>query len=91
MLAGFGKRISEYTKDPKCLLKINDKTLIERNLTYLKDLGITAIWISPFYKSPQKDFGYDISDFKDVGKIYGTMKDFDNLEKLSITLPIKTF
>ena len=40
LLAGFGKRISEYTKDPKCLLKINDKTLIERNLTYLKDLKI---------------------------------------------------
>ena len=52
---------------------------ITKKLTYLKDLGITAIWISPFYKSPQKDFGYDISDFKDVGKLYGTMKDFDHL------------
>ena len=64
--------------EPKCT---GDGTLIgiTKKLTYLKDLGITAIWISPFYKSPQKDFGYDISDFKDVGKIYGTMKDFDHL------------
>ena len=52
---------------------------ITKKLQYLKDLGVTAIWISPLYKSPQKDFGYDISDFKDVGEIYGTMKDFDKM------------
>ena len=57
----------------------NGTVVGNEKLEYLKDLGVTAIWISPLYKSPQKDFGYDISDFKDVGEIYGTMKDFDKM------------
>ncbi|MCG6188883.1 maltose alpha-D-glucosyltransferase [Maribellus maritimus] len=51
------------------------KGLIEK-LDYLKSLGVTAIWILPFYKSPLKDGGYDISDFTAINPDYGTMADF---------------
>lgn len=52
--------------------------LIEK-LDYLKDLGIGLIWLSPMYKSPNDDNGYDISDYKDILEEYGTMADFDIL------------
>lgn len=52
--------------------------LIEK-LDYLKDLGIGLIWLSPMYKSPNDDNGYDISDYKDIHEDYGDMKDFDKL------------
>jgi len=52
---------------------------IESRLDYLQGLGITAIWLSPIYKSPMKDFGYDISDFKDIDPIFGTLEDFTDL------------
>jgi glycosidase len=49
-------------------------------LDYLSGtLGVDAIWLSPFYPSPMKDFGYDISDFCDVDPIFGTLADFDEL------------
>ena len=48
-------------------------------LDYVKDLGVTAIWFSPLYKSPDYDYGYDISDYKDIDPKFGTMKDFDRL------------
>jgi maltose alpha-D-glucosyltransferase/alpha-amylase len=51
------------------------KGLIEK-LDYLKSLGVTAIWILPFYKSPLKDGGYDIADFTHIHEDYGTMADF---------------
>ena len=60
---------------------IGDLRGIIDRLNYLKDLGIDAIWFSPFYPSPQQDFGYDISDFGAVNPEYGTMKDFDELLK----------
>ena len=50
-------------------------------LDYLKDLGITAIWFSPLYKSPDYDYGYDISDYKAIDEKFGSMKDFDRLLK----------
>ena len=52
--------------------------LIEK-LDYLKDLGIGLIWLSPMYKSPNDDNGYDISDYQDILEEYGTMGDFDIL------------
>ncbi len=58
---------------------IGDIPGIISKLDYLKKLGIKGIWISPFYPSPMKDFGYDISDYKDVNPIFGTMEDFDKL------------
>lgn len=52
---------------------------ITQRLDYLKQLGIDALWITPFYRSPQVDNGYDISDYYDIDPIYGTLSDFDNL------------
>ena len=50
-------------------------------LDYIKDLGVTAIWFSPLYDSPDYDYGYDIKDYKEIDKKFGSMKDFDNLLK----------
>lgn len=60
---------------------IGDLAGIERKLPYIKRLGVDAIWISPFFKSPMKDFGYDVSDYRAVDPIFGTMDDFKNLMK----------
>src|SRR5690554_2225544 len=55
---------------------IGDFKGLIRKLGYLKSLGVTAIWILPFYKSPLKDGGYDISDFTSINEDYGSMADF---------------
>lgn len=60
---------------------IGDINGIIQKLDYLKDLGIGIIWLSPIYKSPLKDNGYDISDYYDINPLFGTMEDFDNLIK----------
>jgi alpha-glucosidase len=52
---------------------------ITQRLTHLKDLGIDAIWLSPFYRSPQKDAGYDVSDYVSVDPLFGTLEDFDEM------------
>ncbi|ARP64322.1 alpha-glucosidase [Mesorhizobium sp. WSM1497] len=44
---------------------------------YIASLGVDAVWISPFFRSPMKDFGYDVADYRDVDPIFGTMADFD--------------
>ncbi len=49
---------------------------LTRKLDYLRDLGVTAIWLLPFYPSPLKDDGYDISDYSSIHPLYGTLKDF---------------
>ncbi|XP_021941641.1 maltase 1-like isoform X2 [Zootermopsis nevadensis] len=54
---------------------------IESRLDYIKDLGVGAIWLSPIYKSPMKDFGYDIQDFRDIAPVFGTMDDFHSLSR----------
>ena len=58
---------------------IGDLNGITEHLDYLKDLGVDAIWITPFYPSPQVDFGYDISDYEAIDPQFGTMADFDHL------------
>lgn len=60
---------------------IGDLEGIRLKLDYLSELGIDGIWISPFYRSPMADFGYDVSDYKDVDPIFGTLSDFDELLK----------
>ena len=45
----------------------------------IAELGVDAIWLSPFYSSPQKDAGYDVSDYKNVDPLFGTLEDFDSL------------
>lgn len=54
---------------------------ITQKLDYLKDLGVDVIWVSPIYKSPQADMGYDIADYEDIDPSYGTLQDVDNLIK----------
>jgi alpha-glucosidase len=58
---------------------IGDLNGITQRLDYLKELGVDAIWLTPCYPSPQVDFGYDISDYKNIDPQYGTLKDFDRL------------
>ena len=48
-------------------------------LDYIRDLGATAIWFSPLYVSPCKDYGYDVADYKNIDPKFGTMEDFDRL------------
>ena len=54
------------------------KGIIDR-IDYIKSLGVDAIWVSPFFKSPMKDFGYDISDYRDIDPLFGNLDEFDEL------------
>ena len=58
---------------------VGDLKGISARLDYLKGLGVDAVWISPIYPSPMKDFGYDVSDYTGVDPLFGTMGDFDAL------------
>jgi alpha-glucosidase len=58
---------------------IGDLPGIVERLDYVASLGVEAIWVSPFYKSPMADFGYDIADYRAVDPIFGTLDDFDRL------------
>ncbi|MGH1456991.1 MAG: alpha-amylase family glycosyl hydrolase [Alphaproteobacteria bacterium] len=68
---------------------IGDLRGITEKLEYVASLGVDAIWISPFFKSPMKDFGYDISDYRAIDPIFGTMDDFDNLLAKAHNLNLK--
>ena len=52
---------------------------ITQKLDHVAALGVDAIWISPFFKSPMDDFGYDVSDYRDVDPCFGTLADFDDM------------
>lgn len=58
---------------------IGDLQGIKEKLPYLSELGIDVIWLNPFYPSPQRDNGYDISDYTAVNPLFGTMADFEDL------------
>src|SRR5277367_3676718 len=58
---------------------VGDLNGITSKLDYLKQLGVDAIWITPCYPSPQVDFGYDVSDYKNIDPMYGTLADFDTM------------
>ncbi len=60
---------------------IGDLNGITSKLYYLKELGIDVIWLSPVYKSPNADNGYDISDYEDIMTEFGTMDDYDRMLK----------
>lgn len=68
---------------------IGDLPGITSRLEYIANLGVDAVWISPFFKSPQKDFGYDVSDYCDVNPEYGTLHDFDSLLERAHDLNLK--
>ncbi|MDR5683267.1 MAG: alpha-amylase family glycosyl hydrolase [Armatimonadota bacterium] len=58
---------------------VGDLPGVIRRLDHLCDLGVDAVWINPFFRSPMKDFGYDVSDYCDVDPTFGTLADFDRL------------
>ncbi|XP_065203779.1 maltase A3-like [Planococcus citri] len=58
---------------------VGDLKGISQKLTYLKNLGVEAIWLSPICASPMVDFGYDISNYREIEPVFGTMEDFENL------------
>ncbi len=58
---------------------IGDLNGISQRLTHLLELGIDAIWISPIFPSPMRDFGYDVSNYCDIAPLFGTLADFDAL------------
>ncbi len=68
---------------------IGDLLGIVKRLPYIANLGVDAIWISPFFTSPMKDFGYDVSDYCDVDPMFGTLADFDTLIDTAHKLGLK--
>lgn len=60
---------------------VGDLKGIEKKLDYVASLGVDAIWLSPIYPSPNRDFGYDVSDYVGIAPEMGTMEDFDRLVK----------
>jgi len=68
---------------------IGDLNGIRERIPYLADLGVDAIWITPFYPSPLADGGYDVSNYRDVDPRLGTLADFDNLVASASTAGLK--
>ncbi len=68
---------------------IGDLPGITQKLDYIAGLGMDGIWISPFFLSPMKDFGYDVSDYRDVDPMFGTLNDFKALLKKAHELGLK--
>ncbi len=62
---------------------------VTSRLESLAELGVDAIWFSPFFKSPQKDAGYDVSDYKDIDPLFGNLADFDALVAKAKTLGLR--
>src|ERR1700752_2593876 len=60
---------------------IGDFRGLTQKLDYIQELGVTAIWLLPFYPSPLKDDGYDIGDYRNVNPSYGTLADFRHFVK----------
>jgi alpha-glucosidase len=58
---------------------VGDLPGITSRLPHLSELGVDAVWLSPFYRSPQADAGYDVADYRDVDPLFGTLEDFDAL------------
>ena len=58
---------------------VGDLNGITNKIDYISDLGVDYVWISPFFKSPQKDFGYDVADYRKVDKLFGSNDDFKKL------------
>ncbi len=68
---------------------IGDLTGITDRLNYIAELGVDGIWISPFFQSPMKDFGYDVSDYRSIDPMFGSNGDFDILLQQAHDLDLK--
>jgi alpha-glucosidase len=80
----YPRSFSDSSKDG-----IGDLNGITERLDYVAKLGADCIWLSPFFKSPMKDFGYDVSDYCDVDQMFGTLEDFDALTRRAKELGLK--
>ena len=56
---------------------VGDLPGVLEKLDYVASLGVDGIWLSPFFRSPMKDYGYDVSDYRNVDPLFGTLADFD--------------
>ena len=68
---------------------IGDIRGIIHRLPYVADMGVDAIWISPFFKSPMLDFGYDVSDYREIDPMFGSLRDFDAMVERAHELGLK--
>ena len=68
---------------------VGDLLGIKKRLDYVAGLGVDAIWLSPFFKSPMKDFGYDVSDYCDIDPLFGNLDDFRALTQKAHGLGLK--
>lgn len=68
---------------------VGDLPGITSRLPYLRDLGVDAVWITPFYTSPQHDHGYDVADYLDIDRLFGTLDDADDLIATAHDLGLK--
>ena len=68
---------------------IGDLKGITSRLEYVSNLGVDGIWISPMFTSPMKDMGYDVSDYRDIDPLFGTLEDFDELVEKAHFLGLK--
>ncbi len=68
---------------------VGDLPGITAHLPYLRELGVDAVWLSPFYVSPQADAGYDVADYRDVDPVFGTLADADALIERAHGLGLK--
>ena len=68
---------------------VGDLSGISERLDYVASLGVDAVWLSPFFVSPMRDFGYDVADYCEVDPVFGTLGDFDQLVKRAHGLGLK--
>jgi alpha-glucosidase len=68
---------------------VGDLAGIARRLDHVARLGADAVWIAPFFRSPMKDFGYDVEDYRDVDPLFGRLADFDRVVKTAHALGLK--
>lgn len=68
---------------------VGDLPGITAHLSYLRDLGVDAVWLSPFYTSPQADAGYDVADYRDIDPLFGTLDDAKTLVSQAHSLGIR--
>jgi len=68
---------------------VGDLPGITSRLPYLRDLGVDALWVTPFYTSPQHDHGYDVADYEDIDPLFGTLADADELVASAHELGLK--
>ena len=68
---------------------VGDLPGITSRLPYLRDLGVDALWITPFYTSPQRDHGYDVSDYCDIDPLFGSLDDADELLRTAHDLGLR--